>query len=181
MIERGDRYSTGAIVLHWTVAVLILVNLFIGLFHESLLEGVRVMPLHKSIGVTVLVLSVARLAWRLAHRPPQLPDGMAAWEKTLAKGVHWVFYLLMLAMPLTGWIFSSNPARPRPFDWFGVFQLPLLPVSGGAAAAAHEAHELLGWLMTALVLLHVAAALRHHFIQHDKVLVRMAPWFRRNA
>lgn len=181
MIGRGDRYSTGAIVLHWTVAALVLVNLFVGLFHESLLEGVRVMPLHKSIGVTVLVLSVLRLAWRLAHRPPPLPEGMAAWEKALAKGVHWTFYLLLLALPLTGWIFSSDPGRPRPFGWFGLFELPLLPVGRGVAAAAHETHEIFGLLMAALVVLHIAAALRHHFIRRDNALARMAPWLQRNA
>lgn len=181
MIARGDRYDVGAIVLHWTVAALVLVNLFIGIFHESLLEGVPVMPLHKSIGITVLGLSILRLAWRLAHRPPPLPQGMAPWERAFAKGVHWAFYVLLIAVPLSGWIMSSNPARPRPFDWFGVFELPLLPVSGSAAAAAHESHEILGLLTAALVVMHVAAALRHHFLRRDNAVVRMAPWLNRNG
>jgi len=181
MNGRGDRYTGGAIFLHWTIAALVLANLFIGLFHESLLEGMPLMPLHKSIGVTVLALSVARLGWRLVHRPPPLPEAMARWEKALAKGVHWVFYALLLALPLTGWAFSSNPARPRPVDWFGLFELPLLPVNGAVAAASHAAHEMLGLLMTALVLLHVAAALRHHFIRRDHALARIAPWLRQPA
>ncbi|NIJ19694.1 cytochrome b561 [Sphingomonas naasensis] len=181
MALRGDRYNRGAIAFHWAIAALVLVNLFIGLFHETLLAGLRVMPLHKAIGATVLVLSIARLGWRLTHRPPALPEAVPGWERALANSLHWLFYALLLILPLTGWIFSSNPERPRPVSWFGLFDLPLLPVSSGAAGAAHEAHELLGLLMTALVVLHIAAALRHHFLLRDRVLVRMLPWADRHG
>lgn len=181
MLERGDRYSAGAIAFHWGIAALVLVNLFIGLFHESLLEGIRTMPLHKATGVTVLVLSLGRLAWRLAHRPPHFPDHMPGWEKAAAKAVHWIFYALMIALPLSGWLWSGDATRPRPFSWFGLFDVPLIPVSHDTAAALHEAHEILGLGMTALVVIHVAAALRHHFLLRDLVLVRMWPGLRRNG
>lgn len=173
---RGDRYSRGAIAFHWTIAALVLANLTIGILHDSLPKAWQAMWWHKSIGVTVLVLSIGRLAWRLAHRPPPLPIAMSPWERITSKAVHWAFYLLLFVMPLTGWIFSSNPEKLRPFSWFGLVSLPMLPVSSGFAAAAKEAHELLGWTMAALVALHVAAALRHHFLLRDHVLGRMLPW-----
>lgn len=172
---RGDRYSRGAIAFHWTIAALVLFNIAVGLIHDWLPREWGVMPLHKSVGVTVLVLSIGRLAWRLSHRPPHLPDAMPEWEKAVAKSVHWLFYVLLFVMPLTGWIFSSNPERLRPFSWFGLIDMPLLPVSEDLARAAKEGHEILGWTMAALVLIHVAAALRHHFLLRDRVLARMLP------
>lgn len=175
---RGDRYSRGAIAFHWAIAALVLLNLAIGLLHDSLPREWKVMPLHKSVGITVLVLTLARLGWRLMHRPPQLPEALPAWERALARGVHWIFYILLFAMPLTGWVFSSNPDRPRPFNWFGLVDVPLLPVSSGFAEAAKESHELLGWTMAALVILHIAAALRHQFLLRDGVLAHMLPWAR---
>jgi len=175
-LARTDRYSTGAIWFHWTIALLVLVNLFIGLFHESLLDGFDgAMPLHKSIGLLVLVLTIGRLGWRLAHQPPALPPGMPGWEKTAAHAMHWTLYALLLIMPLTGWIMSSHTRVPHPIWFFGLFQVPFLPVTRGAAGVAHESHELLGYLMTALVVLHIAAALRHHLILRNSVLLRMFP------
>jgi cytochrome b561 len=170
---RTDSYDRVAIAFHWVIAVLVIVNLSIGILHESLLEGLGVMPVHKAIGITVLVLSIGRLAWRLTHRTPPLPEGMSAWERWAAKATHWGFYVLLIILPLSGWAMSSSPQRPRPVDFFGLFDVPVLPVSEAVAGLGHEAHELLGWLMLALVLLHVAAALRHHFILRDATLVRM--------
>lgn len=181
MLERGDRYSRGAIAFHWIIAALVLFNLFVGLFHESLLEGIRVIPAHKAIGMAVLVLTLGRIGWRLAHKPPHLPEIVLAWEKATARTVHFVLYALLLILPLTGWLLSSNPERPRPIDWFGLFQIPVLPATPGVAGAAHEAHELLGYLMTALVLIHLAGALRHHLLLRDRVLLRMLPGLRQNG
>ena len=176
---RGDRYSRGAIAFHWVIAALVLFNLWLGLFHDSLPREWKVIPVHKSVGITILVLTLGRIAWRLTHRPPHLPELMAGWEKAVAKGVHFVLYALLLILPLTGWLLSSNPARPRPVSWFFLFDLPLLPATPAIASGAHETHELLGYLMTALVLIHIAAALRHHFLLRDKVLARMLPWVSR--
>lgn len=176
---RGDRYSRGAIAFHWVIAALVLFNLWLGLFHEALPREWKVMPVHRSIGMLVLVLTLGRIAWRLANRPPHLPDPMPAWERAAAKGMHLVLYALLLILPLTGWLLSSNPARPRPFEWFYLFQVPKLPATPALASGAHEAHELLGYLMTALVLIHIAAALRHHLLLRDGVLARMLPWVSR--
>ena len=172
---RALRYSTGAILFHWTIAALVVANLAIGLLHESLLDGVVwAMPLHKSFGLTVLVLSVGRIAWRLAHPAPPLPAHIAGWQRGAAHAVHWALYALILIMPLTGWALASG-SRKYPIPFYGLLDVPYLPVSKAVAGVSHEAHGLLGWVMLALVTLHVAAALRHHFIVRDHVLGRMAP------
>ena len=176
MLERGDRYSRGAIAFHWIIAALVLFNLWLGLFHDSLPRDWKVLTLHKSVGVTILVLSIGRLAWRLTHRPPSLPAAMPAWQKLAARANQWAFYALLFVLPLTGWIFSSNPEKLRPVSWFGLFELPSLPVTAEFAVAAKETHELLGWTMAVLVAIHIVAALRHHFLLRDKVLGRMLPW-----
>jgi cytochrome b561 len=180
-IERGDRYSRGAIAFHWIIAALVLFNLWLGLFHERLPRDWKVMPVHKSVGITVLALTLGRIAWRLAHKPPHFPDAMPALEKRMAKSVHFLLYALLLIMPLTGWLMSSDPVRPRPVSWFFLFDLPVLPATSALADGAHETHELLGWLMAGLVVIHIAAALRHHLILRDRVLVRMLPRLSRNG
>ena len=175
-LAHADRYSRGAIWFHWAIAVLVIVNLLIGLFHESLLDGVKAaMPLHQAIGITVLVLTLGRIAWRLGHRPPALPATMTGGARFAAHLTHFGLYVLLLAMPLTGWIQVSGAKTPHPFSWFGLFEVPLLPVARAAGRAAHESHEVLGWVMLLLVLIHVAAALRHHFLLRDSVLARIVP------
>jgi cytochrome b561 len=170
---RPHRYSIVAMWFHWTIAVLVIANLAIGLLHDTLLRGT--MPAHKAIGLTVLLLTAGRVAWRLMHRPPPLPAHTPVWERGLAHAVHWALYLLMIAMPVTGWLMVSGSATRRPLTWFGLFDLPYLPVGETAGGIGHEAHELLGWLMLALVVLHIAAALRHRLILKDGILGRMAP------
>lgn len=170
---RTDRYSRGAIAFHWTIALLVIVNIVIGLFHESLFDPAQVMPLHKAIGITVLVLSIGRLLWRLTHPAPTLPDHVPGWERTLARTVQAVFYFLIIAMPLSGWMMSSGARVPRPISWFGLFDVPLLPVGKALAGGAHEFHELAGFVFAALVVLHIAGALRHHLVLRDRVLSRM--------
>ena len=122
-----------------------------------------------------------RIAWRATHRPPPLPADLAAWTRSAAALVHWSFYGLLLALPVSGWMLSSNPARLNPMSWFGLFLIPPLPISGAVARLGHEAHGVLGYALIALIILHVAAALRHHFLLHDTVLGRMAPNSIRNG
>lgn len=172
---RDERYSGVAIAFHWTIALLVIVNLVIGIGHEGIPALRAFMGAHKAIGITVLVLTIGRVAWRLAHRPPPLPGDVAGWQKGVAHATHWALYVLLLLMPLSGWLMVSGPDGRRPLDWFGLFPLPYLPASEGLADAGHSAHGLLGWIMLALVVLHVAAALYHHLLLRDRVLVRMAP------
>lgn len=178
-ITDSQRYSSVAIAFHWMIALLVIVNLVIGLGHESIPALRAWMGTHKAIGISVLVLTLARVAWRLAHRPPPLPAATPVWERVAAHATHWSLYALLLAMPLTGWALVSGPDAKRPLSWFGLFDVPLLPVASSTADAADAAHGLLGWVMLALVVLHVSAALRHHLILRDHVLARMAPALRR--
>lgn len=173
MSAAAIRYNRGARLLHWLIAALVIANLASGLLHDPLEDYVRLMPSHKAIGMSVLALSLARLAWRFTWRAPAYPEAMTAFERGSAKAVHALFYLLMLAMPLTGWIVSS--ASKYPLDWFGLFDIPKLAVEKGSALAGvtHEAHEILGYAWVALLLIHVAAALRHHFVVKDGLMARM--------
>jgi cytochrome b561 len=176
---RHIRYSSVAIWFHWTIAALVIANLAIGLFHESLLRGVGwAIPLHMSFGLTVLILSLGRVAWRLAHRFPPTPNDIPGWQQVAARATHLGLYALILLMPLTGWMMASAGTHPIPFYW--LVDAPKLPVSKAIGGVAHQGHGVLGWLMLALVVLHIAAALRHHFVLRDGVLARMAPALARN-
>ena len=177
--DRAARYSRGAIWFHWTIAALILVNVFIGLFHDSFGDGMRgaSMNYHKAAGILILFLSFGRLAWRLAHRPPPFASHLRRWEAWLAHITHRLFYFLMIAVPLAGWLYVSASPRVRPLSFFGLFDIPSLPVgrSEGGADFWHEAHELLAFATIGLVLLHVAGALKHQLIDRDNELGRMIP------
>ncbi|MEH3099627.1 cytochrome b [Sphingomonas adhaesiva] len=197
---RALRYSNVAIVLHWAIAALILYNLATGLFGEWLPDGA--FAFHISSGITILVLTVVRVLWRLTHRPPPfLP--MSAPERALAHGVHALLYVAMLALPLTGWAMVSanppagspgaayaaggKPVRKRgPIMIWNAVPLPLIgPINemGRApegVAGQRDVHERLetlhglgGWLMLALLVLHVAGALKHQFIDRRRQLGRM--------
>lgn len=186
MSTTPSRYSTVAIVLHWTIAALIIGNIAAAWTFANMPKGLaqyNVVQLHKSIGMTVLVLTLARIAWRLGHKPPALPP-MPAWQKGLAHGVHAGLYLVMLVMPLSGWVMASASKRNLPTMIFGTFQLPFIgpihdlppPAKALWDDVASETHEILAKLAYVLIVLHVAAALKHHFVDRDSVLVRMAPF-----
>lgn len=166
-----SRYSTVAILLHWSMALLILVNLVIGFFHDAIAG----MPIHKAIGLTLLALAVVRIAWRVSHRPPPLPADIPVWQRRTSAVVHWTFYALMVAMPLAGWIMVSNAETLRPLTWFGVFDLPYLTIDSWAYAPAKQGHLTMALLFAGLLIVHVAAALKHHLINRDDVLRRMLP------
>ena len=174
-------YSRVAIALHWTIAALILGNIAGAILSEGVgkeAAGV-IMSIHKPVGLTVLALSLARLGWRVAHGFPRLPDSTPTWDAVFARTTHVAFYFLMTAVPLAGWAMVS--AGPRPLSYFGLFDVPKLPVSKATAGFAHEAHVVLGLSTLALVVLHVAGALKHQLVDRDDVLHRMLPWVRRPA
>ena len=180
------RYNAIAVALHWAIASGILFNLVCGLFMESL-KGPQKhlwLSLHSSAGLTVLVLSVARIAWRLGHRPPPLDESLSRLERLAAEAVHGLLYLLMIAVPLAGWSISSASTRRGAGAelWF-VMRVPKLaflrdlPMT--AKVAAHDqavlAHQIGAWLMIALLVAHVAGALKHQFIDRQPQFARM--WF----
>jgi len=177
------RYSRVAIWLHWIIAVLILANLFLGFFHESFGEAAEapMMITHMSVGVIVLGLSLLRFLWRLGHWPPPFDPVLKGWEVFLARLTHALFYVLMILLPLSGWAIVSTGDRPVPF--LGLFAIAALPVARGREAhdAFEEWHELLALVMIALILLHVAGALKHHLQGHRHLTGRMAPWVLRRS
>lgn len=170
-----DRYSTPAIALHWTIGLLILANIPLGLFADAAEDafGASTMWIHKSLGLTVLLLSLARLAWRIGHAPPPLPRSTAGWRNATSRIAHALLYVLMILVPLTGWVRVS--ASRYPLQWFGLVDVPKFPAAPGSTAAhvASGAHDVSSWALTALALLHIAAALHHQLILRDGLLRRI--------
>lgn len=176
-----QRYGPVAIALHWIAAALILFNLAYGLYLVGLPlspQKLRYFSYHKWIGVTVLLLSAARLLWRLTHRAPEMPATLPPWERRAAKASHALLYVLFFAAPLTGWLFSS--ASGFQTVYLGVLPIPdLLAKNREVADVLKVAHRWINYTMAAVVALHAAAALKHHFIDRDDVLARMLPRLRK--
>lgn len=193
MTAARSRYSRAAISLHWLIAVLLIGNFAGGLLMSDLLLpeatpeqkrlGFTIVQLHKSLGLTVLVLSLLRLALRLTSGVPSLPAHMTSIERFLARATHVGFYAVMILLPLSGWLMVSASPLGFPTQYFGLFTWPHLPVETSAAVSgtASEAHELIAWFGVLLFLLHVGGALKHHFLDRDDVLARMLPFLRRSS
>jgi len=173
------RYSKGAILLHWLIAFCLAFELALGFAAPEGARGFALLQLHKSLGITILALSLLRLLWRLTHARPAAPQG--GLSHRLAQAVHAGFYLFMVLAPLTGWALASTAPVAVPTILFGLLPLPHLPLPHGFHPAAEEAHELLAWLGIALLVLHLAGALRHELLPGEGVLRRMAPGGRRAA
>lgn len=175
-----EQYGSGAKFLHWTIALIIISLWIVG----HVMAGMDNTPtkfqvffFHKSFGIAVLMLFVVRICWRLINTQPAL-DGLSAFQRFAANAVHWALYFCMFAMPMTGWLLSSSAGRPVSF--FGLFTLPdLVPVDKEASHIYAERHEQISWLLLALFLAHVGAALMHHFIYKDGILKRMLPNFKK--
>lgn len=187
----SERYTRVAIGLHWLIAVAIIAQLASGLWMvdalkqpASQLTAFRVYQWHKALGLIVLVLSIARLAWRLLHRPPPLPDGMSRATQFAATAAHAAFYVLMIGMPLIGWAMVSASPLGLPTLIFGLFEWPHLPYLPHLADRAtvegvlKVMHRSLGYAFAGLLLLHVAAALKHQLIDRDGLLLRMRPYIK---
>jgi cytochrome b561 len=172
-----NRYPLPSIVLHWLLALLIGGGFVLGLYmHELPLspQKLKLYSYHKWLGVTIFALVMVRLLlrWRLPL-PPLLPAPV--WQMKLAQGVHHALYLLMFAVPLSGWLMSS--AKGFQTVWFGVLPLPdLVGKDETLGKLLQGVHEQLNWLLLLLVLLHAAAAIKHHFLDRDATLARMLPW-----
>jgi len=173
------RFTAVAIGLHWLIAFAIVGSFALGLYmHELPLspQKLKLYSWHKWAGVTIFLSVVLRLGWRLLHRPPEPPAGMPGWQRKAAEATHVLLYLLMFAVPLSGWLMSS--AKGFQTVWFGVLPLPdLLQKDAELGDLLQQLHMLLNFSMAALVLAHAGAALKHHFFDRDDVLVRMLPKF----
>lgn len=199
-----ERYTKVAVLLHWTIAAFILFNLALGPFMEGFPPKWRfpAVMAHVSSGITVLLLTLARIAWRLAHRPPPLL-AVAAWEAVTAKFVHFIIYGMMLFMPLTGWsLISANPPpaqhsdspRGRALPVWGVVEWPLIAPLQQIGATVdgvprqkkiHDdlvvAHEVGGFIMMGLLALHILAVVKHQWLDGQRELQRMSFSIRRRV
>ena len=183
-----DRYSRTAMLLHWIIAAMILVNVCLGWSANYLSdEGARtVIDLHKSIGITILGLVLMRILWRASHRPPPLPRSFPRWERTSAHIAHIALYVLMLAIPLSGWLHDSawKDAATHPMHWFNLFTWPrigwVMDLEPQLKERLHNSfgtlHTWLGYVLYALLVLHVGGALKHEWLDRESVLRRMVPW-----
>jgi len=174
------RWGLLSQTLHWVVVALIIVQVWLAKVAVGLplgMEKLGVLARHKSFGITILALAIIRLIWRWLNPTPELPPTMKPYERVLAKVTHAALYVLLFAMPITGWIMSS--AASFPVSWFGLVQLPdFVAPSRSLYEAMQETHEALAVLLGLFVLLHVAGALKHHFVVKDDVLRRMLPFTR---
>jgi len=185
----SDRYTRVAILLHWIIGLSIIALLVLGLTMEDFPKSMMFTAymIHKSLGLTVLMLTLVRIFWRLTHKVPAMPETMKSWEKFAAHAVHLGLYFLMLALPLSGWAMVSSSARGYPTVFFGLFEWPHIPFLANIAdieskkEISHsiaEAHETLAWIAIVLIALHIGAALKHHIIDRDTVLTRMLPFLK---
>ena len=181
MALRNTTYRWGALsqLFHWLIVALLITQVTLAFMADDLPAGARKLTLlarHKSVGITILMLVILRLLWRLANPTPELPPTLKPYERKLAQVTHALLYALLIAMPLSGWMMSS--ARGFPVSWFGFFQLPdLVPKSKPLYDALVATHATLAVVLGCVVALHVAAALKHHFWLRDDTLRRMLPFF----
>ncbi len=181
------RYSNVAIALHWLIAFAILVNIALGLYMADLPNSdptkFQIVQFHKSVGLTVLVLSLMRVAWRLVNSVPPLPADMNPLLKRVARLTQFLLYALILAIPLSGWLMVSTSPLGLPTSYFGLFHWPHVWFLAEMTRASKKAiigifvetHEFLAWSAIVLVTLHVAGALYHRLIRRDGVLKSMLP------
>jgi cytochrome b561 len=173
---RVERYDNVVVVLHWLMALAIIGLWIAGHMVETLPKGPArsdLIGVHKAVGVVVLVLALARLAWRLSHAQPELPSSMPVAERLLAKAGHLALYLLMVLMPLDGIIMSQSGGHP--VSVFGLVLPTLVGKSEGIHHLFEEAHEAMGWVLAVVLAGHVLAALRHRFVLRDGIMGRMLP------
>jgi len=177
LTNTATRYGLVPQFLHWIVVILVVTQYVLAEAADELplgIEKLAMLARHKSVGITILLVALVRIAWRLFDRPPPAPP-MPAWQRRASMLVHWGLYALLFALPLTGWMMSS--AANYPVSWFGLVQLPdLVMPSEELKEVLEEVHEGLFVALVSLAGLHVLAALKHQFVDRDGLLSRMLPW-----
>lgn len=172
------RWGSVTQTLHWLIVALIIVQVTLAWIADELPLGEKklaTLAYHKSVGLTIFALAIIRLAWRWLNPTPELPGTLKPYERALARFTHAALYVLLFAMPLSGWTMSS--ARGFPVSWFGFLQLPnLVPKSKPLYNALLDTHATLACALGVVVALHIAGALKHHFVLKDDVLRRMLPF-----
>jgi cytochrome b561 len=178
---RTAGYSRTAMGFHWAIALLIFTAFPVGVYMHDLPlspDKLRLLNYHKWLGVAVFMLATLRVVWRLTHRPPELPASLAKWERMGAASMHGLLYALIFFVPLGGWLMSS--AKGFQTVWLGVLPIPdLIGKDKEIGRLLEQVHQIADFTMLGLMGGHVAAALKHHFLAGDDVLVRMIPFLRR--
>jgi cytochrome b561 len=170
LLNTSSQYGAVSRSIHWTTAVLVILLLVSGKAGEIEPESSNALYYwHSSLGLLVLLMVVARIAWRLVTPAPQLPATMSGASARIARGLHTAFYVLLLALPVSGWLTAS--AEGGPVTFFGM----AVPPWQASPASSEEVHEVLGNVLIILIVLHALAALKHHFVDKDGVLRRMLP------
>lgn len=179
------RYNNGAVFLHWLTALLVIVQVVVGFTFVSLPRGSaqgELFTWHKTIGATILVLAILRLIWRLMHKPPPFPESLPRWERVAATWNHRLFYALLILLPLTGLLTISGGADTATTGLVGGLRLPLVPgISDAGGELSETAHVILVFTTLALVVLHIAAALKHQFLDMSRAEGRMPPFRERDG
>lgn len=175
------QYGSVSKFFHWLIVFLVLIMLCLGFFmngiENKIIKG-EVFNIHKLIGLTVLLLMILRLIWALTNPKPKLPFDTPLWERILERGMHDLFYLVLILMPISGWVLSTAAGKSPHIGWFRLS----LPISQSKALASFSdsVHVFLAWTIIVLVTLHILAALKHYFMNKDYVLQRMTPWIKIN-
>ena len=172
------RYSTGAMLFHWAIAIAVIVNWRIAEAAEQaeMPAKAEIFANHKALGILILVLTLGRLAWRWTHPVPALPSDLAKWEAVLARTVHIIFYVLLIGLPLGGWL--ANSMTGRDIDFFGLFTIPPLPIGANEdlGGSIFDMHALGGTIFLYLIGLHILGALKHTFFDKNGGIFRMLPF-----
>jgi len=172
------KYSKIAILFHWAIAILIGANILLANLAEDLPRAARAayMSPHKAIGISILILTIGRILWRLSHRPPSISAQISSLQATVGRVAHILFYILMIVMPLTGWLMIGAKGNAAPVDFFGLFTFDMaVGKNAGLADVAHEGHEFLATPLIILIALHILGALKHQYIDRMPFLQRMWP------
>lgn len=177
-----DRWGAVSQSLHWLIVALIMVMAYLGLSMTDLPNNpykIRLYTLHKSVGLSLLALVLLRSLWRAYAGAPRPVPGTPDWQERVASLTHFAMYALLLALPLSGWVFNS--AAGFPLQWFGAVNLPaIVGKDPGLRELSRQWHQILFWALVVLALAHAAAAFYHHLFRHDATLARMLPrnWLR---
>ncbi|KLI63174.1 cytochrome b [Aurantiacibacter marinus] len=178
-MSKHQRYSGVAMLFHWVIAGLVILNWRLAENAEhaaARAEKIAIFNDHKAVGITILALTIGRLAWRLSHPVPPLPSGYANWERILARSTHVIFYVLLIGLPIGGWL--ANSLGGQQIEMFGLFTIGALPVGSneGLSEEIFDLHKTGGTIMIYLVGLHVLGGLKHTFFDKDGGIFRMLPF-----
>lgn len=179
-MEDKAHYTKTAISLHWIIGIALVCTFILGFYVSGLPfspQRIKLISYHKWAGISIFSFVIIRILWRFTHNPPALPISIPQWQQKLASITHFLLYVFMFSIPLSGWLYSS--AAGVPVVYFGVIQLPnLIGTDKALASQLKEWHEMLNFIFAAFVLLHILAAVKHHFIDRDDILTRMLPFLK---